>query len=127
MELNKVTATFFLGKQSMHTEAPEVDVTLSDEALFDSVAFQMAVKWASTGGVPHHLASMRERGLVSRRVDGFVRISGNGWNVVSETPEYITQRKEAIDKSDWPTLTELCMPTDVWHLDNRPFDATGNH
>lgn len=127
LNMDKITATFFLGKQSMPAEAPEVDVTLSDEALFDSVAFQMSVKWASTGGVPHHLAAMRERGMVSRRNPGFVRISGNGWNVVTETPEYLKMRKEAMDKSDWPTLTELCMPTTVWHLDNRPFDAEDDH
>ena len=114
---NKITATFFMGTKSTKADAPEFDATLPDSELFESVVFQMAVQWASTGGVPHHLASMRMRGCVKRSAKGFVLVSGNGWNVRMDTPEYQKAQSEAIESCNWAALSALCIHDAAWYLE----------
>lgn len=114
---NKITATFFMGTKSHKTDAPQFDASLPDAELFESVAFQMAVQWSSTGGVPHHLQSMRQRGSVQRSAKGFVLVSGNGWNVRMDTPEYQKAQSEAIESRNWAALSSLCLADTKWFLE----------
>lgn len=114
---NKITATFFMGTKSHTTDAPQFDASLPDAELFETVAFQMAVKWASTNGVPHHLPSMRERGCVKRSDKGWVLIQANGWNVRLDSPEYQKAQAEAIAACNWHALSAMCIHTTAWYLE----------
>ncbi len=111
----KNSARFYLGTTIYDTEVPVVDINLPDPELFEAVLHDMAVKWSSTGGVPHHKQAMCQDGRVVRfQNSGHVYICGNGWTVSIYQSTYCEAMAAALEAKDTDTMGAMVIPDTAW-------------
>lgn len=102
-----IKAAFTTGAmRRIETEVEPIDLTQTDEAIFNEALHKMAVNWSSTGGVPHHKNAMARNGKVIRQ-DGKVHIQGAGWYVSITTPEFDAEIKRLVAEKDWVGLADI--------------------
>lgn len=106
-------AVFFTGITVINAEAPEVDVNLPDEELFEAVLHEMAMQWSSSGNKPNFKKAMSRDGRVAR-YNGKVCVSGAGWSVCYTTENFDKVNKELLDQERYVEAMTMLGKPQIW-------------